>query len=807
MSIPRVARTVNLGLLLGLALTVPCVDARVPSRTTGQWLLDLARDQGLRARTAPTEADLLYIETLLRAAIRVQPDLFEAHYLRFELAELRGDHEIARQELERLFLLDPGHDGVAARHMRMGLAGQQTTERRERFLLGIIGDTAQSAHTKALACVHLADIAARRFESERVEEWLSRATELEPDSPDAAMSRFESLAETATPEQRAATALALLRLNPLHVEAAWEVGLVCDRAGLVDAAGEFFTYALEVFRAGNPRAQVPSGNLLDLAHNLIARGLIEDATGAIQQAVAADPERVEAALLLHWLFTKQNRVEAASALRETLSTRFAKLHDPTRWPINEVAQAAWYYCHLDPQPHRALALAEAAATRAPRDPFVQRVLGWAQAANLDAPAALTTLEPLSGDDPYAAYQVVKLLRAAGEESRAEAVLREYDGRRIIGPALDLLNELRFGATTTMPTTAPTTLPTTQATTAPSPSPEEVPTTAPASPSAAALNKLLARFDRNVLEFHRNPSRFLQAAVRIDPPSLRPGEPWWVEIALKNRATFPITLGPDWAVNPVFVLSFKVEGDRQREYPDLLTVTLERKAVLKPGESMRLRQTIDIGPLRRIARYTPQQLQNFTVSAMLAPIRTPDGRWQPDVGGQVLKPAYFNRRPQPTSVDALNAIFGALSDTDNPSRFRAVAVVAELLGERQRAARGKLNYTPERIPFARMRRMLIGALQSESWELRARSLDALHVMGLDAQLLHVAEENLSHEHWLVRLMAMRLLARQGAGFSNGAAKLVADDEDELVRDLARSYLARWREAAPADKEPGATTPQP
>jgi hypothetical protein len=134
-----------------------------------------------------------------------------------------------------------------------------------------------------------------------------------------------------------------------------------------------------------------------------------------------------------------------------------------------VAHAAWFYCRLDPDAHRALALATAAAARAPHDPYVMRVLGWAEALGGDANAAIATLRPLADTDVYAAYQLAKLLRESGNATgapgdttgaaaAAAAVLDPWHDRPVYGPAADLLAELTgsTSAPASQPTSAPNT---------------------------------------------------------------------------------------------------------------------------------------------------------------------------------------------------------------------------------------------------------------------------------------------------------------------------------------------------------------
>jgi hypothetical protein len=130
-------------------------------------------------------------------------------------------------------------------------------------------------------------------------------------------------------------------------------------------------------------------------------------------------------------------------------------------------------------------------------------------------------------------------------------------------------------------------------------------------------------------------------------------------------------------------------------------------------------------------------------------------------------------------------------------------LAELLSEHQRHAREPLGYRPQPVPASQIESIFAAALKAESANLRVGALNALEIAGLNAALASAAAENLKHDHWLVRLFALRVLARQGPGFLDTAAQLSTDDPDELVRELARSYVERW--SAPA--APPATQPIP
>jgi hypothetical protein len=453
--------------------------------------------------------------------------------------------------------------------------------------------------------------------------------------------------------------------------------------------------------------------------------------------------------------------------------------------VGEVAQAAWYYCTLDPQPHLALPRAVAAFERAPSDAFVRRVLGWAQALDQKPEDALQTLKPSATSDPYAAYMMAKLLAEAGDRTSATQVLANLELRPPAGPAADRLAELEaeLGGTT-QPASS---LPATQSTTT-------QPQTQPASSRKRELRRAWREFDDDALDFLHTPGKYLEARVTLDDVGPDPGEPWRVTLSLTNRGSFPITLGVDGMVNPVFVLSFTMEGDKPRSFPALMTVSVDRVRVLNPGQTVSERRTLDVGPLRQASRQTPQQLQRVVVNALLDGAQGPDGHWRPALGGQTLRAVYFNRVPAATGREALGAFAAVLAGDHDAPRWRAIALFAELLGERQQADLKRLNYVPAAVPTDRLRSALLNLLASDAWETRVRTLDALQTVGLDRGMTEAVERGLEHDHWLVRLMTLRVLARLGPSCAERMESTLKTDPDELVRALAESYLHKWAAAA-------------
>lgn len=759
---------VTAGILLASGLLTPAALAadRAPPLATPDLLVDLARDLALAPRQAESPLDLTHIEVLLHAALRLNREQVEAHRLLEELAQLRGDSAAARLHLESQVALDPGNYGAFARWLTAGLEGIQTSEQRKRWLEALLAlQPPRPRDQRALLYVELARLALEGMQRAAARLALDRALGLDDQNPDAALLALELLSADAPPHVQLRTLLRALRASPLRTDVASYAAALLDAYGFAAEAGVLFDHVAEQAQARG-EALTPAF-LFERARNLVALGKLPEALASAEQAAKQDGQLFEAVFLQHWLMTRLNRTADADALKAALARRFAEIREPAEWHVNDVAQAAWFHSTLDPQPQRALMLAESAAQRAPQDPFALRVLGWAQAGSDRIDDARRTLMPIAGRDAYAAARLARILRDEGDADAAARLAANLEIMPLSGPAYELFSQLGpLG-----------------------------PTTQPAGRRFPEIAQSFSEFDRDVLSFQKHVGRYLEAEIRIENPGVGVGEPWWAVLSLTNRGRFPITLGEGGMVSPVWAISLRMEGDRVREHPQLLMERMDRAAVLAPGQTIRIRRTLDVGPPGRAARLTPQQLQRVTVTAILDPAVDAEGRCVPSPTGQAVRPAYFNRVPATTNREALHALFSAAAGQVDAPRFQALEVMGQLLGERHRAELRQLAYRPSPIPADRIYQALSASLAAESWETRARALHALSFAGLDANLVREVQARLDDPNWLVRLMALRLLARQGSSLAPVCQRLAAEDTEELVRTLAQAHLDAWGIAPP------------
>ena len=740
--------------------------ARNSPRSITQLLVDLARDHGLGRAGRQNDADVLEVRTLLDAAIRFKPDDTLAYLLRYELASLSAERDDADRLATRIVDLDPGATAFFADWLEKGSASTQTAEARRAWLESTF-ERELPPPSRALVYVDLARLALEQLDPDRARTARDSALAQDAWCPDATLLGLELLPPNADSATRLSALLAAFKARPLDPRFAWEIGGLLQREAFAADATRFLAHARKL----NERigmALSPEQHLL-LSRNALADGDLEKAYAEAQQAIRVRGDSFEPYFYAHWFSARFLQPAFADDIKHFLSERFDKIKDPATTALGELAQAAWYYCLIDPKPERALFLARDASKRRPGDRFIRRVLGCAQALNGQSDAARQTLLPLGADDPYAAWQLARIALDIGDEPAAYAAVNALRHLPRIGRERDLLDEL--------PLTGPSSRP----------APVEDP----------RIKRILVDFDPAVLTFLDNPSQFIDAKIEVEDRSPAPGQPWRLVLTIANRADFPITLGPDRMLNPVALLSFDVQADRAHSFENLMTIAADRERVIRPHRSIRVRRAIDIGPLRRLSRRMPQRLLRVTVRGLLDPSRGADGVWRTATNAAALRPVSFNRLPARTEAEAWNARFAAIRGDDPAARNRALEVMAELLGENQRQRLGKLGYRPERIPADKLRAALRAALTSGPWSMRVRALDALQSAGLDRTLYAAANACLDHEHWLVRLLAVRLLSRSGKAFNPIATRLAESDPDELVRQMARVHLARH---APKDARP-------
>lgn len=744
--------------LLAAILAVAPADGQPlpPVRSTSEAMVDLARDFALRRGSAPSAHDATHVRLLLEAGARLDPRNAEAQRWLFELATLRGETDAARTALQALIAIEPDNETALARWLEIGSQGQ-TAEDRASWLRAEVKNL-RGDRMRAIGAMRLAEVAMEQLDLNAAREALRAAAALRPQSPQVAAMQWQLAPADADAATRFAMALAAFERNPTRPHFAWAVGVMLDDSGFHDEAHTYFSHALALA----PELSGPSERLV-LAENALKRGDFRE-TERLVRAVASGGDAPDLWMFAHWLLTKQGLRREADTVRRALAGRFSTAAAPDA-SAGLIAQAAWFYCEIEPNPEVALTLAQRAVALAPEDVIAQRALGWGQALSGDVESARQTLAAIADRDAWAAVKLAQLQRESGDAPAAEQTLADLKTPPLAGPAHEALLALdadRF-----------------------KPTPGRI-----RHPEMAAL---LDKIDPRIFPAALRPADLVTARVDLDDRDPDIAQPWRATFTLTNAAPYEAPLGPDGVINPTFLLSFSLSGEKAREYEHVLSVTYDKTQTIAPGETVSVTTTIDVGAHARACALTPQQIQHVTLTALLDPAQDAEGAWL----GHKVPLLRFTRTPAPVGAEAWAARFASLRGVDLIAQIRAVEEIARLLGESQRAARGKLGYATTPVPSEAAEQALLLALRHGDWELRARTLLAMRYAGLTAPLAAEVERALSDSHWLPRMLALRLLARQGPAFGEVAARVAQEDADALVRGFAAMIVETLSRAENAD----------
>jgi len=738
-----------------------------PSRaeSPGKWLVDLARHDAALRQAAPTDADAVHVLTLMQAAARVEPALPEAYYWQYDLLSRLNRHARALDALDNYVRLQPDDLVARLRWIELRIEQAQTAEDRINFCCNLLERDDLPALVRSDLHRHLAVLAYGRGEDQVADQHLELAVKLCPHNIAAARLAVEMGRQNGKAIAQVRMILSLIAASPARLDLLWQLGQLLDDLSLHTQARSWYEHALAMHRRSHPDSPPPAPHLFDLARGLADGGELRKAVEVCEQAIEADPPYTRARLLLWHVASKLGQDDLArqqlDAVDQQYQQRHAAVVQQRDW--RAAARMAWFYAIYRPQPERAMQLAALAAAASQSHPEAMRAMGFAALAADDFDKAVEVLKPMAETDQTAALGLARAYLGKGQKTDALAVLDRAAKMRYSGLIFEQIADLL-----------------TQ---------NQQPVPPP--PDRSDVVKLLSEFDRRVLEFAEDPDKFIELTVRPadDLASVPLSGPWLMRFELRNIGQVPVTLGADLMVNPEVLVSIVDQADRERRFDNACVVWLNRTPLLLPDQSVVVTQSIDVGPIRVISRRSPQLEHHLDVEAIVCPTQTQEGSWVCDVGGVRAQPLRLVRPHLTASPEQVDALIAATTMGPLDLRCRAVDSLGSLLAEAQLLSAAAIEYGAMPVDVESIRNTLQVRLMDDEPLIRARVLSALHVARLDDELVRLAGRALSDSHWLVRMMAVRLLAdKHKSKFAPVVDTLMDADADPLVRQLCRTYRA-------------------
>ena len=395
--------------------------------------------------------------------------------------------------------------------------------------------------------------------------------------------------------------------------------------------------------------------------------------------------------------------------------------------------------------------------------WARRTYGWALLRAKQADQAIRVFKPAVEIDPWSALGLAQALYDRGDKQAASDALRSLQRLSPTGPAWWAARRWSKEVGLALPT--------------------------PEASQVGEAQTLLAGFNKALLRLPLEPGRFLEVKVEMDAPPAA-GEPWFGRIHLTNIGDQPIYCGPDGALMPNVLLSAMVYDPAARDIGQRLLLSLYRQMVLAPKQTITLYRPLDTGPLREVLR-DPYRDISVAFIAILDPVRTEGGAWQPGPDGLVAEPVIIARPAgAPAGAEDLLRLARSGSQDQKIGVARQIACITVGL-----AGRAPAQTQPAAPPAAVLTQAFTALLQDGDPIVAAHALAQADHIPLSDALAQAAAPQVGNSNWLDKLMAIRLFAhKQGAKFVRALGGLAAGDPDTLVRQLAAAYHAAFQGTA-------------
>ncbi len=776
-----VRRLVGCGLLLAAILPTNAHARQPADAGAGQWLLDHARHLALETDSTPSVGQVRSMLVWLQAATRIDPTLGQAYRAQRDLLLLLGRGEQAFDALKQYCRHQTTDHAERLAYLTQAFDRLQTADQRADFCRSHLQEPDLPPPLASELHRLLAETLSGIGDLESAKSHARQAVEAYRFNFTARRLQAELDSRPPAPHQQVEFLLTSISATPHHPQPMWQLALFFDSLSLHDQAQPWYARAGDLLSA-NSDGRPPFELQWDAARSLRDAGHLDRLLAWCEQNGANADER----FLLDSLIVDQARSIGRDDLVQSnllgLGQRIAELEEQVQRQENVEldVRIAWYYIHTDPAPEKALKFSEQAIAAQPDDPTVQRVRGlalvlaqrWA-----DARAVLGPLCAPSMSDQWAGWGLARALVGLGKDEDALIMLRDAEQLRRSGPAYERVVELleQLGQ-------------------APLPRPEH-------SPVLSALDA----FDARVLDFAKFPQRFCELSVVPVNPHPHYAEPWLGRVTLTNRGPFAITIGPGQMIDGNLLVSAKSTAPQPLVLDGYLTESLALRPMLEPGQRMEVTLRLDVGPVADLALASPQREIVVTFDVTLDPISNhgrPSGN---EAMGKltdsvaIVRPAFRYDR---AGAAGLSANLRASNPAD---RCRVFETVSGLLVERLAVMRKPADYAPVRIDRHQLQEVLLAGVKDPDPAVRARTIRALARLPFETPQVQAVAPLLSDPHWLVRLVAVDVLAsQQGQVFKRVAERLAKSDPDALVKELAGLHLERMglmQVTPPTSAQPG------
>lgn len=550
----------------------------------------------------------------------------------------------------------------------------------------------------------------------------------------------------------------MLGENPLDIETAVSFASYAEQLQLFTIAADAYEYCASLHRYLYPQQQLPRYIYLPLALNAyntdrhphkpirIAEEMQKQGVTDLVLQTAASKAAV-----------KTGQTEKAQNILAAAEQNALEKYQTDSDRRQETAeQLAWFYCFGSPQPDQAIDWANKAYSNEPNNVTAASLLAYAFFMNERLEWAKPFLESYQPNPVLDLTKAQIQLAEQNKEQAAEtlkAVIESVPASIEAHQAKRLLDQAGI---------------------------EYMPSNDPGVIETA----IEGTFASAIVPEFREPNEIIDVQLNIRGDKFSYGLDFSASLVITNLSSEPVVISDYGLFKGHIRINAVITGDLDKGISSLVTKRILPSSPIGANSSLIVPLRLMTGRLREFLARHPQASLEIEFLVYLDPVTLPDG----STGNRLEDLRVVRKKVKRPAVELTAQFLRNRMNTLKRKRqsYRTAELFAGLLLEQHVMAKSEPAYQfmyADWMPEI-LKSSLVFNLTDDQWDGRIHTMIALLPLPLDFELIQAVSENLNHEHWPVRFMAIYLLAQNpGTGFKQVLDYTAKYDQHQLVRDIA------------------------
>lgn len=567
-----------------------------------------------------------------------------------------------------------------------------------------------------------------------------------------------------------------LHENPSDIESAIAFAQFAEQLQLYTTAAGAYEYCANLYSYLYPSEALPSriylpwaissyntqrdrSKCLEIASRIRQEGRFDLLLEAIAGRAAVKIGDSELATQI-FLTVEQKARQLMLTLKQTIAdSEASKINNSLQ--VN-ITQFAWFYCFALPVPEKALDWANRAYSAEPNSPIAATILAYALVMNQQIEWA----KPLISN--YERNQIADLTLAQiqlneGNKDLAIKSLRTAIAKDPGSFAAERAKEILAQQ-----------------------GEEYIPPVDPNAVFTIAENI----FGRSLIPVFTPPEQIISVKFSIQGLEFPYGNEFSGVAAIENNSSEPLVISDNSLFKGNIRIDAEISGDLSKKIPNLVFTKIRTAFLIEPGRSILVPLRLYTGELRKTLLTYPQASLDIEFTLYLDPVTTDLGEITNRLTQIEPITVRIKRPGEELTKKYLISRFNSISEGQVGQKIQTAQLFIGLLMEQHAMANRK---PPYRIVYADWN-VLRSALTHESgllrnpaereWVVKVHAMAEMPSLPLDYQLISAVAENLNHDKWPVRMMAIYLLSKNpGRKFNKVLERFAQYDSSKLVRDMA------------------------